>query len=350
MKLRVLVLAAVLTIPSFAHADGSVDITLSQEGMDLADSLGITVAELEADTEAQIDEAYTVNRIDDFLRAFADATAFSSRGIGVDYASNGEGLMFGVTANVAAAVGDLGQDEQGADRPVAGVAPNFALMGGLNFKKWKKPALTVYANLFYRSGEWSGLNGSITTFGAHAQYKLFSPTEGKKSVVFKWGGLDLTAGVELSRWGFGLDAGDRIPTQNMPVEGPNGTTEIDLVSTGRFDLDSSGVVVPFEATTSLRFLYFFSLYGGASFALQAGNSKVDAELEGTLTATDPQNGDAVDMGTAAITVDGQSGPSVGRVTFLGGLQINIWKLKTFVQANFMPVRAASVAFGLRVVL
>src|SRR5262245_4021335 len=91
-----------------AHADGEVTITLTPAGEDLAAALGISPAELEMLAEEQIDEAYRVHRADDFLRAFVDATSFSNRGIGVDYASYGDGLMFGAAANLAVAVGDLG--------------------------------------------------------------------------------------------------------------------------------------------------------------------------------------------------------------------------------------------------
>lgn len=348
MKLLPLVL--LLAAPAVARADGEVTITLTPDGQQLANDLGISTADLEMEAEEQIAEAYRINRVDEFLRAFADATAFSGRGIGVDYASNHDGLMFGVTANVAAAVGDGGLAERDADHPVAGVAPNLALMGGVNLAKWDRPQLTFYGNAFWRKGQVEELTGSITSIGVHAQYKFFQPTKGKKSVVVKWGGFDVTAGLELNRWAFSLESGDRIPTENMEVEGTNGTTSIDMTAVGQFDLDASSVVAPVEATTSLRFLYFFSLYGGASFAFQAGDSKMNASLTGTMTATDPQTGDPVDMGAADITVDGNSGPSVGTVTAFAGLQVNFWKLKLFVQGNFMPVRAASAAFGLRVVL
>ena len=157
------VVAAALAVPGVAAAQGTVTITLTQDGQDLANALGISVTQLQQDTEDAIAEAYDVNRVDDFLRAFADATSFSNRGIGVDYAANADGLMLGVSGNVAVAVGDLGQDEAGADHPVAGVAPNLALMGGLNFSRWDLPQLTIYGNAFYRSGSLDKLTGSITS-------------------------------------------------------------------------------------------------------------------------------------------------------------------------------------------
>lgn len=348
------VAVGMLAVASFAApgtvaAQNSVEITLTQEGQDLADALGISVAELEQRTEDEIAEAYNVYRVDEFLRAFADATSFSNRGIGVDYASNGDGIMFGVSGAVAVAVGDLGRDEQDADTPVAGVAPNLAIMGGLNFARWGNPALTLYANAFHRGGKLDELEGSITSVGVHAQYKLFSPTGGKKSLVMKWGGLDLTAGLEMSRWAFKLGTGDALTT-DFGVDGTTGTADVTMAATGEFEVSSQAIVVPVEATTSLRLLYFLSLYAGGGLDLQLGKADLSTRLNGTMTAIDPQDQSEVDMGTAAVEVSGDSGPSAGKARFLLGVQVNVWKLKTFVQVNAMPIRSASVAFGLRVVL
>jgi hypothetical protein len=349
MKLALALAAGIAALcPSApARAQGEVTITLTPEGQDLATALGVTPAELEMMAEEQINEAYRVNRAKDFLRAFADATSFSNRGIGVDYASNADGFMFGMTANVAVAVGDLGTGEADAEHPVAGVAPNFTFMGGLNFKKWNRPQLTVYANAFYRGGDIDQLHGSISSFGAHAQYKLFTPTQGGKSLVVKWGGFDVTGGIEFSRWSFGI--ADELVT-DFPLDGDNGSSVVTMTSTGRFDLDTTAVVLPLEATTSLRLFYLVSLYGGAGIDLSLGKSRLDAALDSTLVATDPNGGDDVDMGSAQVTIDGSSGPSPGKLRGLLGVQVNIWKLKTFLQLNVMPIRAASVAFGLRVVL
>ena len=345
---NLLIVGAVLLAPAVAFADGGGDvtITLSADGEQLAADLGLTVAELEQQAEETVARMYEINRVDDFLRAFADATSFSNRGIGVDYASNSTGLMFGVSGAVAAAGDDYGQEED-VDHPVAGVAPNLAVMGGINLSKWKHPQITFYGNAFYRTGKLDNLTGSIMSMGIHGQYKLFKPTKGTKSLVLKWGGLDLTAGLEFSRWSFGI--GRDIET-DYDVDGDNGTAQVHMVADGQFDLESDVIVVPFEATTSLRFLYFVSVYGGMGIDLQAGKSTIDADLTADMTATDPQGGDDIDMGTADIVVSGNHGPSVGKARFLAGVQVNIWKLKVWVQGNLLPVSAASVAFGLRVVL
>jgi hypothetical protein len=344
---RWLVLAVVLTsTPAFAGG-GTVTINLSQDGQQLATDMGLTPADLAQKAQDAITRMYEVNRVDDFLTAFADATSFSNRGIGVDYASNADGLMLGIAGNIAVATDNAITESQGEQHPVAGVAPNLSIMAGVNLARYGHPKLTLYANGFYRSGSYGPLDGSITSIGVHGQYKFFAPTSGLKSLVLKWGGIDVTGGIEASRWSF--DATHSIDEQ-FTVDGTNGTSNVDLSATGTFALSSDAVVLPIEATTSMRFAYFVSVYAGAGIDLQLGKASVNANLDGTMNATDPADGSTKDMGTATITVQGDKGPSVGKLRGLAGVQINVWKLKTFVQVNAMPFTAASVAFGIRFVL
>jgi len=342
----VFVAVATLGFAAPARADGEVAVTLTPEGEELGTALGVTPDQLAQQLEDTIDEMYRVQRADEFLRAFADATSFSNRGIGVDYASNADGLMFGLAANLAVAVGDLGVEERDAEHPVAGVAANLAIMGGVNLERFDQPRLTLYGNGFWRRGAYEQLDGSITSVGVHAQYQVLGETRGNKALVFQWSGLTLTGGLELARWAFGLE--DSIDT-DYTIDGDT-DADATLSSTGRFDLTSTTVTVPLEATTGVRILYLLSVYGGVGIDLQAGTSTLDADLDGTMTAIDPRDDSEVDLGTADITIDGSSSPSVGKLRGLLGVQVNFWKLKVFVQANAMPFRAASVAAGLRVVL
>jgi hypothetical protein len=319
---------------------------LSPDGEQLAADLGISADELAARAEARIDEAYYVSRTDEILRAFADAHAFSGHGIGVDYGSNPDGLLLGVTANVAVAVGDLGAGEREAEHPVAGLAANVTIMGGINLARFGHPQLTVYGNAFHRVGSYQQLDGSITSLGVHGQYRMFQPEGGIKALIFQWGGLALTGGLEAGRWSFGI--ADTIEN-DFEVDGDSGGAAVHMVSDGQLDLEAIAIAAPLEVTTSLRFFYFVSLYGGVALDLTLGQARMDATLDGTLTA-DPGDGSSIDMGTAQVELEGESGPSPGMLREMVGVQVNFWKLKAFVQANAMLVRAASVAFGLRIVL
>jgi hypothetical protein len=340
---RVGLAALALAAPGTARADGNVTITLGAEGQQLASSLGQLPAELEAELEERIGDLYDVYRVEEILRAFADATSFSNRGIGVDYACDPAVMSLGASANLSVAVGDRGLAERDADYPVAGVAPNLTLMGGLNLAAFGMPRLTLFGNGFYRKGAIEQLDGSIINLGAHAQLAVFRP-RGSAAVV-RWGGVDVTAGVEYTRWRFGI--GDDLESR-FTVGDAGAQTEVTMRSTGRFELSSQVVVLPVEVSTSLRVLSLLSVYAGGGLDLQAGKTTLGASLESALTAVDPMDGSTVDVGTAAVTIDGASGPSVGRARFLAGVQLNLWRLKMFLQGSVMPVRAAALTFGLRV--
>jgi hypothetical protein len=324
-----------------ARADGDVTITLNADGQQLATELGIDTAELERRIEAQIADAYDTANVDGFLRSFANATSFASRGVGVDYAPLFRGLEVGVTANIAAAVDGL----EAGDDPVGGVAPNISLMGGLDLARWKHPEIVLYANGFHRNGTLDELTGSITNVGVHGQYHLFYPSKDASTLIFLWTGLHLTAGFEMSRWSFGIDDGI---TRDAVVDGDNGaSTTITTTATGRFDLSATSTTLPLEVTTSARILYFAGVYFGGGIDLQVGKARAEATLNGVMTGTRPSDGSSVDMGTAVITANGEQSPSPAAYHLLAGVELNLWRVKTFLQATVVPVDGASLAFGVR---
>lgn len=331
--------------PRAAGADGSVTLTLTADGQSFADSVGLDVQELQNQLNDELQEAFDILRLPRFLEAFSDAASFSNRGIGVDYAANTHGLIVGVAGNVAVGVSDSIENED-TDQPAGGVAPNVSLMVGMNMKKLlDQPQLTLFVNGFHREGSYEQLDASITSAGAHAQYKLFRNLERRKrNLVFLWGGVDLTGGIEFSR--LALTLTDTLET-NLGVDGDTGEVPVVVRSRGRYDMNVSALTVPLEATTNVRLFYLLSLYGGVGFDIQLGGSDLEANLDSTVVSEPGTAGELI-IGNADVVIDEDNGPSPGRVRGLLGVQLNIWRLKTFVQFNLMPNRAASVAFGARV--
>src|SRR3954469_57226 len=108
-----LVFAVVVAWSSRANAQIVVDVDLNAEGQALASQLGISEAELAGRIQTRINDAYDTNNVDGFLRSFTDATAFSMRGLGVDYMSMPKNLILGVGANFAvSASGDFNAEER----------------------------------------------------------------------------------------------------------------------------------------------------------------------------------------------------------------------------------------------
>jgi hypothetical protein len=336
---RALLLVTLLAFPAIAHAQSAVTVMLSPQGQALAAQAGITEMDLEGRIKDQVDNAYDLTHVDKFLRSFGDATSFAQRGLGVDYMSVPGSFMIGLGAQV----GVSSTDELTLDqRPTnGGAAVNASLMIGYNLKDAGHPRWTLFANGFYENGSTDDLSGKIITGGFHVQVKLVEPQDdGGAAVVLRWGGIDLTTGIELTRWSFG--AKDDI-TQQFSVQGID--QQLSLDSVGRFDLTSTAGTIPIELTTGLRILEVVSLYVGAGFDVTGGKTTVDADLTGTLTTPDKTN-----VGTVHITETGNNTSSPGQFRGLAGVQVNLWKLKVYSQVNVSQLPAASVGFGVRLVL
>lgn len=324
-----------------ARADSTVTVMLSDQGRALAQQAGISEADLAGRIKDQVDLAYDTAHVDKFLRSFGDATSFAQRGLGVDYMSVPGSFMIGLGAQV----GVSSTDELTLDqRPTSGgAAVNASVMLGYNLKDSGHPRWTLFANGFYENGSTDRLDGNITTGGFHVQVKLVEPQkdEGVAADVVRWGGIDLTTGVEFTRWSFG--AKDTV-TQNFTVQGINDT--IDMASTGKFNLTSTAGTIPIELTTGMRIALLVSLYAGVGFDITGGKSTVDGDLTGTLTT----HSDNTNIGTVHVTESGNNTSSPGTIRGLAGVQVNLWKLKVYTQANVSQLPAASIGFGVRLVL
>lgn len=325
--------------PGSARADSSVTVTLTPEGRALATAAGTSPDEMANRIKAEIEDAYNTNDVPGFLTAFTDATAFSQRGLAVDYVSAPSSFVIGLGGNVAVAGDDAFEDEES---PTAGAAINLGLMLGANLAGQGLPRWTLYGNAFYNKASTDRLKGNLTSLGAHAQVKLIKPVEDKGIArAFRWIGLDVTSGVEYTRWS--LDAADDL--QNDFIASGYDLT---MTSNGTFNLTSNAITIPIEVTTGFRVAGLLSIYGGVGVDFSYGESTVDAALNGDVT-TD-QAGVEVDVGNAVITADGQGDASPAAMHALVGAQLNLWKLKIFTQSNVSQTPAASVSFGVRLVL
>lgn len=331
----------ILLAASRADAQVAVGVQLNSEGQMLAQQLGTTPAELAAQMQVAINEAYGATNVDGFIRSFADATAFSMRGLGVDYASDPNSLVLGVGVNFAVAASD---QVNATERPTAGLAPNIGFMAGLNLAGQGAPRWTVFGNGFYRKGSTEDLRGDIFSAGLHVQYRLMSPQAdiGIETKALRWIGIDITGGLELTRWSLGVD--DDITT-NFGAAGSAGTARLILDSTGTFDLTSTAVTLPIEATTGVRIALLLSVYVGVGLDFTLGSGDLDVNLNGTLRTSDGQT-----VGTTTITGGGDESASPFAPRILSGLQLNLSKIKIYAQVNGSATPAASVGFGIRGVL
>lgn len=330
----------------------NVEINLTPEGEDFANSQGFDPDELEMDIEDRINEIYSV----DYLRAMADAAAMSTKGIGVDYSNEMKTAGFGFSANLSVAAGDKGFDEIKDSSPVGGVGGSITVWGGVNMGFAGLDRLNLYANYFRWSDNfpldpYEGVAGDLSltaqNLGLHGQFQLIKPTEGKKSLAFKWGGLAVTGGVQWAN----LSAAAGTDPVTRTIE-ENDVYSLDMRLDGGIDLDLNAFNVPIEISTSFRTLYFLTVYGGTGIDLQLGNASLKTNANATIIAND-ETGMAMEpteeIGTGSVVLDDESNPSPARYRIFVGLQANVMWLRLFTHLEYKPARAASLVLGTKMV-
>jgi hypothetical protein len=339
-------------------AEVNVKIQESPVAAQFAQQAGLDVPMLEAEVKRELENLFQTYRVADYLRSFGDAQAFASRGMGVDYVSNFQAAMIGVAGNLSLNVERGYLPENTRTRPPAGgVSTNATIMAGLNLAFFGLGPVTLFGNYFSRSGTVEEFAVDLSNWGVHAQLKLWAPkSENLLYALFRWGGVDLTSGIEHARLRLSLA---RAWSRDIPVgqaAGQMGASAptVSVNSAGRFNIDMRAFSIPIEVTTNFRLLYLLSVYGGFGFDWQlGGGSTLALDLDGTMVGRSA-GGDAqtapIDLGTATVDAGESVDPSPGRLRWLLGLQVNVLVVKVFAQLNLAtqdPV-IASVALGARV--
>lgn len=309
--------------------DSMVTVMLNAQGQQLAQQFGQSEQQMLDKVKAGIDDIYQTAHIQNLLQAFANTTAFSDRGLGVAYIVDPGDILVGVSAT-----GALSSDVAlGSGTFVGGAIVNLGVTAGVNLGRWDHPAWTVFANGFYESQTVHGLDGHLTTTGAHVQRKVV-PASGR------WIGVDATAGLEYARW----TIGEAMPIHtHFTVTGANGQKKtIDYLAAGTLDVRADTYSLPLEVTTGVL-LGALGLYGGGGLDVTLGSSDINAVLDGNLTI----NTEMTPIGTAKITASGSDGPSPVSAHALAGLEVHTRHVRFFVQGAIAPSQEA-VTLGLRI--
>ena len=275
-----------------AAAQPSVTIEFDSASRQLLEQeLGLTTEQLTQLVDDELRALYGLVDVPTFLRLSANAQGMANKGLGIDYASNVDGLIFGVALTVAADAGDADVEDfralsDGNTERVVPVSAGVQLSVMAGYSVYDR--LTVYVNGLYYRLQVDDLEGTFYNVGLHAQYKVFAP-KGKRSVA-QWGGLDVSTGIEVSRMGLDLD--DTFDASGTLVTG----VDLDTVSTGTLELVQTAISVPLELTTNATLLYFLTLYGGVALDLQFGSASMAFDLDTELVSTDTQTGVELDLG------------------------------------------------------
>lgn len=264
--------------------------------------------------------------LDTYLVAMANAAMLSTKGMGVDYASNVR--RFEVGGGVGTSVNGAGirLGRAGKEIPDFGFAFQVTGMAGLNagFLVPGAPFLdrfVIYANGMMANTSQDHIDGRFENVGGHLQFKAF---KGINARVVRWGGLDLTSGLEYT--GYHLDL-----NQPLPIQGTMDTLTLTWDAEGTYTLDTTGLSVPVELSTNVRALFLTGFAGMAvdlNDALGVSRIKLAGDVDGLA------NGTHMALGQALVSKygHGRGDDVVGRL--FAGAQFNVLMVKLYGQANW----------------
>jgi hypothetical protein len=334
-------------------------ITPSQPNYDtLAAGLGMTSDQLTQTLLSQVDSLFHATGVNGFLKDFQNAQSFSSKGLGVDYASEATLAEVGATFSFASNV-DKAYKPSGSytDPPIKGGGANFSLMGGLGLGLFGLNQLMLFGNWFSGTATLGQLDGSYKNWGVHGQLRLFGPSRSMSATKFliRWGGIAITSGADYSHLRLSTQKQIRstltVPSAIVGVPGAPVEVSSDVNGTLQFALEQTTWSIPLEITTSLRLLSLVTIYGGFGIDWQlGGGSDMNIAMQ-NANVTSKTNGGS--LGTVSVNAKGHASPSAARVREILGVQVGIFDVvRFFAQVNVSNGSSmlTGVAAGLRLAI
>lgn len=291
---------------------------------DLAAQAGLDAPSVTADLKDVGRSDLQLEDLSGFMSQMANAAAMSTKGMGVDYATNPQRFVVGASVGSAVSGAGVQLGRGGKSVPEGGFAFQITGMAGLNlgaFAEDDSPLrrVMVYANGMMVTTAMDPFEGTLLNAGAHATVQLVRP-DGRGG-LFEWGGLALTSGYEYTSYAMTL-------SKAIPIEAGQVTWD----ATGRYDLKADAGSVPVELSTNLRISVATVYVGGAVDVNLGSDATTEISLSGDINAQ--LDGDTLRLGDATAKA-GLSG-SGDLITPRGfvGLQVNILPVKVYGQVNF----------------
>lgn len=317
---------------------------------------------------AKIADRYQLSSLDSVTKGASTAQSLATMGAGSTYATGNYSLLVGGGIGVAAngvnqsltdivnKLGDIGGDTL----PKFGIGVQVSALVGLNLGTLRTPRylgpfelnrMTVLANFFnISSNAITGLAASATVAGVHAQYQLRRPS---RYGWLMYGEFLLTTGFDYSRLALSYDSTTGAKAMTPVTVGSGTATDPQLTWNpgGTVALSSGSGTIPIELSTSVRVLYFLSVYAGGGADFNIGKATTDINLSGTVSGTN--GGASSNLGTGSLSVSKSATPQFASGRGFAGIQINLVPGRTgnilglFVQGSATSIGGFAVQTGLR---
>lgn len=174
------------------------------------------------------------------------------------------------------------------------------------------------------------VNGKLTSLGIHFSYDWIKP---RGSKLFGWGGVKFHTGYEYSSSKYKITT--RINEAVDSEVGGGATIDGNLTGTPEASIDVTTHSIPLEISSSVQFLYLFSLYGGLGADYNMGEAKGAGSINAnssTLTCNGgPCSGESATVSPTA-NIDGKGKVTAFWARAFAGVQLNLPYTRIFVQA------------------
>lgn len=300
----------------------------------IVNQLNNTLSQMKTEVESNIPADTQTN----FLKQMAGAGAASTRGMGVDYASNPDifTVGFGIGMGFGGFTGGISAPSNGL--PSVGVGAGSSFILGLNaarvgikdFWKIKSNRLTLYLNgMGYTMDQISNFYASTFSLGAHGQYEIVPQKAILPFKMLHWNGVDVSSGFDYTSMTAKI-------TNNYTFTQTDGTLTTNWKVNGEVGAETGIFTIPIEASTGIQFLYVFTMYTGVGVDMNFGSSSSIANVGGPFSLTDPTNlpGKEIIGGDAKLDLSESQSPNFLDLRFFGGLQLNISALKIGTQVGW----------------
>jgi len=306
--------------------------------------LGIDSDAMRDDLTATVEQELQLTEPGRFLDAFARAAALSTKGLGVDYASNADKFVFGAAMGAAVSGAPMAFQRGKSEVPDSGYAFMTALHGGVNLGVFSSnenflDRIRIYASgLGFRTPEEHALRGRMLNVGFHGQVEIVEPIT--LTDLFEWGGVAATTGFEHAQYEIALQG-------TLPLGYTTSSFSATWISDGEFSIRSSVLTVPVELSSNIRFAPL-TAYAGAGFDFDVARADTTASLSGPVDLD--VNGDTEPIGTGGLTFDGDGSSEPYTIRGFFGAQIAIFAFKIYGHFNIGPEQTYGAFTGLRVAI
>jgi hypothetical protein len=343
MKKKLLAAATITLGLGFYAADSSAQIFRLKFTPDaslpspMVDAINAEIKKVEDEINSDLPSADSPKRL---MEGMANSSVMAGKGIGSDYASNMDVILIGAGVGVGA---DLEKNKE-ADTDMSGLGVQGGLVIGTNLG-WmdtqkilglETNKLNLYFNFlaFNTDQDLGDTKAKIdmTSFGVHASYDWI---KGNNSKLWGWGGVKVHTGYEYNKTKLRFDSSIE---EDISVTESGGTYAANLRANPFATIDASSHSIPIEISSSVRFLYLLSLYGGLGMDYNIGSAEGKGDLNSggstpvTCSGTCPGGSTAGTIETTA-NIDGKADVSPFLFRGFAGLQVHLPYVVIFGQVD-----------------